>query len=352
MNIVVVGAGLSGLTVAATLIGAGANVQIVEADTQIGGRIRAVRDPVSNRVLADLGPTWVWPKYQPVVARWLKRLGLQIFEQFNDGDAVITGYGPVPLRQSLPGQDGIVRIVGGPSALIDALVTRIGHANIRTSAPVSAIIKDGDQNIVVRLASGEAIRADKVILSVPMRVAATTIHLPWAPKALLDAMLGTPTWMATQAKAVVLYDHPFWREQGLSGRIASRTGPLVEAHDHTGIEGAPGAVFGFVGWSPEQRSNDPQGLRRAIVDQLAHCFGTAAASPLDLVVQDWAVNPRIATDLDLSQPADHPTVGPGMLRQSYLDGRLRFAVSEASDLSPGLIEGALSIGERAASDML
>ncbi|MGB8623672.1 MAG: amine oxidase, partial [Paracoccaceae bacterium] len=57
-------------------------------------------------------------------------------------------------------------------------------------------------------------------------------------------------------------------------------------------------------------------------------------------------------DLDISQPSDHPDVGPPILRQPHLDGRIRFAVSEASKLSPGLIEGALSIGERVASELL
>lgn len=352
MDIVVIGAGLSGLTAAAIILEAGASVQLVEADAQIGGRIRALRDPVSKRALADLGATWVWPKYQPVIARWLDRLGVGTFEQFNDGNAVITGYGPTPLRQPLPGQDGMVRIVGGPTALIDTLGNRIGSKNIRTSAPATGVSEDGPKHMAVHLSSGEIITAQKVIISVPLRVAATTLHLPWTPQSLIDAMRGTPTWMSTHAKAVALYDRPFWREAGLSGRIASRIGPLVEVHDHSGADSMPAALFGFVGWSPEQRQKDPVGLRQAILEQLSECFGEAAAHPLELVVQDWAMNPRIATDLDFSQPATHPDVGPPILRYPHLDGRLRFAVSEVSDLSPGLIEGALAIGERAALELL
>jgi monoamine oxidase len=125
LDIVVIGAGLSGLTAAATLCNSGAKVQVFEAGTHIGGRIRALRDPVSQHALADLGPTWVWPKYQPIAARWLEELGLSTFEQFNEGDAVILGYGPAPVRQPLPGQDGMVRIVGGPTALIEASPTEL-----------------------------------------------------------------------------------------------------------------------------------------------------------------------------------------------------------------------------------
>ncbi len=158
--------------------------------------------------------------------------------------------------------------------------------------------------------------------------------------------------MSTQAKAVALYERPFWRDAGLSGRIASKIGPLVEAHDHTSADNTTAAIFGFVGWPPEARRKDPDGLRQAILDQLAECFGKAAASPLLLVIQDWALNPHIVTELDLSLPESHPEVGPDILRKSHLDGRIHFAVSEVANTSPGLIEGALAIGEHVAFECL
>ncbi|MBV6649986.1 MAG: FAD-dependent oxidoreductase [Hoeflea sp.] len=352
MDVVVIGAGLAGLTAAALLGQAGASVEIVEADRHIGGRICAVRDPVSNRALADLGPTWVWPKYQPGAARWIDRLGIATFEQFNDGDAVITGYRPAPFRQPVPGQDGMVRIAGGPSAFIDALSGIVGTARIRTSAAVTGITEDGPDKLQIHLGSGEILTTGKVIVSVPLRVAAVSMHLPWAPASLLDALSGTPTWMSSQAKAVALYERPFWRDAGLSGRIVSRNGPLFEAHDHCSADNTTAAIFGFVSWSPEQRKKDPEGLRQAILDQLSASFGKAAGHPLELVVQDWATNSRIATGMDLSEAAQHPDLAPAVLRQPHLGGRLRFAVSEVSEISPGLIEGALLSGERAASELL
>ena len=352
MDVVIIGAGLSGLTAAATLHEAGISVQVLEADAQIGGRIRSVRDSDGTQAVADLGPTWVWPKYQPVVARWLSKLDIKTFEQFNEGNAVITGYGPEPLYQPMPGQDGMVRVVGGPTTLIDTLAERLGSSNIRTSAVVAELSEDGPERMNIRLNSGEMITARRVIVAAPLRVVATTIRMPWAPPSLIKAMREIPTWMSSHAKAVVIYDRPFWRDAGLSGRIASRTGPLVEVHDHTCAEMKPGALFGFVGWSPEQRQSSPAQLRQEILDQLSDCFGKAAANPLELVIQDWATNPRIVNELDLTQPGSHPNVSPDNLREQYLDGRVQFAVSEVSERSPGLIEGALAIGESAAIDFL
>ncbi|MDU8943575.1 flavin monoamine oxidase family protein [Ovoidimarina sediminis] len=352
MDVVIIGAGLAGLTAATVLRDAGADVLLLEAHARIGGRIQAIRAPDTNQYLADLGPTWVWPKYQPVVARWIRSLGLATFEQFNEGDAVILGYGPAPLRQPLPGQNGMVRIVGGPTAFIDALSNRMDAAGIRASAPVIGIHEDGPAQVSVYLASGEIVSAGRVIVSTPLRVAAAGIDMPWAPPPLSEAMRRTPTWMSTHAKVVALYDRPFWRDKGLAGRIASRSGPLVEAHDHSGASGHPAALFGFVGWPPDMRRKDPQGLKQAILRQLTECFGPPAAHPIDLIVQDWATHSNIVTESDLSQPANHPDIGPALLRQAHLDGRVRFAVSEVSETSPGLIEGALAAGEKAALDSL
>jgi monoamine oxidase len=228
----------------------------------------------------------------------------------------------------------------------------VGTARIRTSAAVTGISEDGPNKLQIHLGSGEILTAGKVIVAIPLRVAAVSLRLPWAPASLLDALSGMPTWMSSQAKAVAVYERPFWRDAGLSGRIVSRNGPLFEAHDHCSADNTTAAIFGFVSWSPEHRKKDPEGLRQAILDQLSASFGTAAGHPIDLVVQDWAANARITTGMDLSQPAQHPDLAPAVLRQPHLDGRLRFAVSEVSEISPGLIEGALAAGEQAASELL
>lgn len=351
-DVVVIGAGLSGLTAAVLLHQANLRVTVLEAADRTGGRIRSVVDPVNGALLGDLGPTWVWPPYQPVVADWLHRLRVETFAQFNDGNAVIEGFGGGLRHQTLPAQHGMLRIKGGPQALVSALAQRLPDTAIRTRAQVVRLAAQGSGGLALTLSSGETIHADRVVLAAPLRVAAAHVDMPDMPPAVLAAMAGRPTWMAAQAKAVVLYPTPFWRDAGLSGRIASQTGPLIEAHDHTPSGGSVAAIFGFVGSSPAQRRADPDGLRKAILAQLIRCFGDKAAHPLALVVEDWSMSPLICTGADLAEAPQHPVTGPDILRQPLLAGRLFLAASETSDLSPGLIEGALDAGQRAANDIL
>ncbi len=346
-DIIVVGGGLSGLTAAVVAHEAGARVLLLDADAQIGGRIQCVTDESTGRAIADLGPTWVWPSYQPVVQRWLQRLGVETFAQFSDGDGVLDGWSHAVERVPLPEQDGIRRIVGGPSALVFALARGLPATSLRVRQSVVSVSDGHSGSLSVTLATGEQLFASRVILATPLRVTAHQIALPEIAPDLRRTLELTPTWMATQAKVVAEYDAPFWRESGLSGRIASRSGPLGESHDHCPAEGARGVIFGFPLWTPIQR-RDEHALREATIAQLVRCFGPAAATLRALHIQDWATNPFVCSARDLAGTQVHPEPGAPVLRATHLQGRLTFAVSETSAISPGLIEGALISGERTA----
>ncbi|WP_296427574.1 FAD-dependent oxidoreductase [Yoonia sp.] len=346
-DVIVVGAGIAGLTAAVCLQDAGLRVLILEGATQIGGRVQYVPGDGPSDVWGDLGPTWVWPRWQPVVAQWMERLALVPFAQHEDGDAILDGFGGPPRRQRLAGQDGIVRLVDGPTAIVRALHARLDPDHIITLAQVR-VIETAGHNLRVSTADNTVFQAPQVILAAPLRLAAEQITIDGLPQALRDHMRDTPTWMAQQAKVVALYPTPFWRDAGFSGRVASRDGPLVEIHDHTPAWGKIGALFGFVGWDAAARQADPDGLRQAIIAQLVRCFGPQAATPLQITVKDWAVDPLICSAADLAGPPKHPEITPDMMREGQLGQRLWLAASETADRSPGLIEGALVAGETTA----
>jgi monoamine oxidase len=346
--VIVVGAGLAGLTAASELHAAGARVVVLEAADRLGGRIQSIVDTTTGRAVADLGPTWVWPAYQPLVTRWLDRLDVTPFPQFDAGDGILDGWGPDAQRGVLPSQDGITRLVGGPASLISALAKRLPVTAVRTNARVAAIAERDATTMVATLHSGEVFTAARVIAAAPARVVASGIAMPDLDRAVVRDLQRVPTWMSAQAKAVALYDRPFWREAGLSGRIASRTGPLFEVYDHTPADASVGAVVGFVQWSPDRRRAEPDALRSAIMAQLVRCLGPQAATPSALHIADWASHQHICSTADLQEPPQHPELAPASLRAGHLTGKLFFAVSETAEVSPGLIEGALAAGVRAA----
>lgn len=347
-DVVVIGAGLSGLAATLLLREAGKSVVVLEAQDKVGGRIQSVLHSDNGSFLADLGPTWVWPSYQPTIRRWLSKLNLATFDQYDEGDGVMDhGADHPPQFGLMPGQSGNERVNGGSQALIDALVGLTPADAIKTGCVVNRVETSG-HTLRVTCENGLSFPCSQVIVAVPPRIALATID--WQDQ-LSDktraALASMPTWMSQHAKAVAIYDKPFWRTRGLSGRIASRVGPLVEGHDHSGPNGTPSAIFGFVGWPHEMRKHPSSQLEIAIREQLVRCFGNDAASPVGVHVEDWSENKFVAAPDDLVGPMSHPTVGPKILREGHVGARVLFAGAECADQSPGLIEGAFASAEHA-----
>ena len=352
-EIAIIGGGLAGLIACNVLVSAGIDVQIFEAADRIGGRIKSTRDQHTGEYLADLGPTWVWPEYQPIAVKWLKKLNIETYQQYDQGDAIvdIDRYQP-PRRQFLPGQHGIARIVGGPQSLIDQLAQNIRPSNIHCGFNINRVSRrDGQMYLQSAGDANQPVHANKVIVAAPLRIMEQMID--WTgllDNSAINTMRNAPTWMSTQAKAAIIYKTPFWRELGLSGRIASQVGPLFEAHDHCGPDGSPAALFGFLG--PYRQETNADEIKSAIIEQLVRCFGNEAADFEKIEMMNWENDNLICSDQDRQTPPAHPELLPDHIRSGFCDGRLLFAVAETATQSPGLIEGAIEAGERVANEIL
>ncbi|WP_141015174.1 flavin monoamine oxidase family protein [Nocardioides sambongensis] len=83
-DVVVVGAGYSGLATALVLRDAGIDVQVLEAQDRVGGRIWSER---RDGVPVDHGGQWVGPTQTRLLA-WAERFGCEIFPSHDAGDHV------------------------------------------------------------------------------------------------------------------------------------------------------------------------------------------------------------------------------------------------------------------------
>ena len=83
-DVVIVGAGATGLTIATDLEKAGFSTVVVEARDRIGGRLRT--ETIDGAVL-ELGGQWVSPDQEALLAT-LDELGLETFERYREGESV------------------------------------------------------------------------------------------------------------------------------------------------------------------------------------------------------------------------------------------------------------------------
>ena len=246
----------------------------------------------------------------------------------------------------------MARIAGGPQSIVDALANQLLPDQVEFEHRLTGIERANDGFKLTFNSDPSSIAvAHKVIFAAPLRLLCEQV----AWNGILDEqmralMLQTSTWMAVQAKAVIGYETTFWKKMGLSGRVASQLGPLVEIHDHTSHGEAHPALFGFVGLPAGQRDADD--LKLAIVEQLVRCFGIKASKPTHITIKDWAHDDSICSQADLSSPVEHPTPRPDGTRRAFCDNGIAFAVAETALHHPGLIDGALESGERAARLML
>ncbi|MET8955512.1 flavin monoamine oxidase family protein [Streptomyces sp. NPDC004393] len=343
-DVVVVGAGASGLAAATALHAAGRDTVCLEARDRIGGRLLSASASNPDRAL-DLGATWFWDGEERV-HDLAARSGIKTFDQHLAGDTILQDATGVRRLAGNLIDAPSRRFASGSQSLASALAAALPTDTVRLNTPVTAIHPDGRGGLDVHTPD-QTLHADHVVLALPPALAVARIDFGDAlPVELVRLARSTPVWMGAVVKVVALYPFVFWREQGLAGAAFSRTGPLQEMHDMSGPDGRPAALFGFA----HARTARP-GFDKAVITQLAQLFGPAAATPDVLYVQNWSTE-RWTSPSTVQRLADYSLFGHPVYQRPTLHDRLHWASTETATEHAGHIEGALTAGERAALAIL
>lgn len=371
-DIVIVGGGLSGLYAAYLLEKKGIkDYVLLEARNTFGGRILSasasehaspgVEGEVTATGQFDLGPTWVWPEIQLELAPLFQDLGIECFEQFEEGDVIlerspneppmrIAGYTHSPTS---------MRLLGGMGALTESLRHRVNPERLKTGQRVHRLRINGQSVDIDSTDVGGQVTswcAEQVLLAVPPRLIESSIEfIPALPRALSEQWRATPTWMSSHAKYMAIYDTPFWRENGLSGTASSACGILGEIHDAS-VPGGQAALFGFFRVPSHVRKKVTEDvLRTHCRAQLVRLFGPRADKPVRDLIKDWAVDPFTATEQDLNDTGSHVPAPDASPSVAPWKERITGIGSEWSHHFPGYVAGAIEaagLGVEASSEKL
>jgi monoamine oxidase len=129
VDVVVVGAGLAGLTAARDLEAAGATVMVVEARDRVGGR--TLNHPLSNGEMVEIGGEWAGPGQDRLLAL-SSSLGVDTFPTYDTGRSVLDYRG----RVRTFGKFSPPRIP--PHAMIDFVVTQLRLDRLARRVPLDA----------------------------------------------------------------------------------------------------------------------------------------------------------------------------------------------------------------------
>lgn len=349
----IIGGGLSGLYLAHRLTQAQHPFLLLEARDRLGGRILsqpATEEKVKTDAHYDLGPAWIWPELQPLMRQLLEELGLTLFAQNTQGGILYEDTQDItPRKFHDPSAHALSRrLTGGADRVIAQLSAGLPASCVLLNRRVVRLTQL-TSSVEVGMQDRTSITARQVVLALPPRLLARNVEfLPALPASTHHTWINTPTWMAGQAKMVALYTTPFWREQGLSGEVFSRRGPLTEIYDASPASGGPYALFGFFGIAAhERRTLGETELQRLCLDQLHRLFGKVAAAPLAIFIKDWTEDALTATEDDRLAPAHHPNYGAMAGGRTLWNGQLIRAGSETAEACGGYLEGALEAAQAA-----
>lgn len=334
-DMIIIGAGLSGLCLAYYLREQNYSIKILEGRSRIGGRIHTTFEK-DTRI--EMGATWFSPQHTEL-QKLLKELDLEIFEQELGKTAIYEPISTSPHQVvALPAhQEPSYRIKGGTFALIRALESRKGAVDLQLDCVVSSIHEEANA-LLVNTSQGD-FKAKRVVSTLPPFLFQNKIKVnPPLPQGFVDVANKTHTWMGESIKIGLSYSRPFWKDKGLSGTIFSNPGPIPEMYDHSNAENSTFALKGFLNGAYFSITQEQR--LELILKQLEKYYGPQVSEYLDYQELIWQNEPLTFSPYK-EHLFPHQNNGNEVFRNSYLNNNLFISGTETSAAFPGYMEGAV-----------
>ncbi len=341
--IIIIGGGLSGLTLAYLLEKKGFEPTIIEASSRLGGRIHTIDGELGTPL--ELGATWFSDQHHELMDL-LQELGLNKYPQCTKGTSLFQTnlFEPPQVFSISESEDPSYRIAGGTQTIINTLGSKLSRTKIILNTPITQVSLHNNNSFLLESANG-SFHCDKVVVCLPPQLASSidfSCGLPSELKALFPTV---QTWMAGSIKFVLEYERPFWRDKGLSGILYSHADIVSEMYDHTNVQESK---FGFTGFLNSETAGSTQEERRSnVLRHLSGFFGNDALNPTAYFDKVWNDSFVVYEKIQPMRP--HQNNGHPYLQKAYLDGRLYFCGTETSSEFSGYMEGAIRSAKRVAS---
>lgn len=128
VDVVVVGAGLAGLTAARELVAAGLSVAVLEARDRVGGRMCS--EPIGDGEVVDIGAAFLGPT-QRRMAALTRSVGVETFPTYDEGESIVS------LGSDLSRYSGLIPRIN-PVVLADAAQAMWRLDSLARSVPLEA----------------------------------------------------------------------------------------------------------------------------------------------------------------------------------------------------------------------
>ena len=349
VDVIVVGAGLSGLVAAYELVRAGHDVRVLEASNAPGGRAQTLRDPFDDGLIAETGPARIPPDHDLTLG-YIDHFGIETSPFYpQEGAYLVVSDRGARERQTpgefLGGLDAWVKIPAGTDALPMAFVEALGD-RVRLGSPVTSVVRDETGVVASYGHAADELRGSRLICTVPLPVIDKIVFDPVlseAKRAAIEALA-----YADVTRVYVQYAQRSWEGAGLNGWGLSWLDGYSEIwHPTWNQEGPRGILMSYMfgGFARSVAAMDPGAIVPGFIDRFDLLFPGSRAVAERGTHFAWEHQPWIGAAFASSSPpfSEHPELASP-------EGPIHFAGEHASG-HRGWMQGALQSGLRAASEI-